>query len=129
MCYHFSVNNSKKGFFNMRNKKFDEYGHRIRNIEEILVIKENLKTYILTQDKEVICKYLGIWNDLKKEKGYDECTFIDMLDMLMQYECNEKYIDHSLCSIAIDIWDVLHPLSQNEAKEREILARKKLVWF
>lgn len=113
----------------MQNKKFDENGHRIRNMEEILVIKENLKTYILTQDKEVIYTYLDIWNDLKEEKGFNECTFIDMLDTLMEYRCNEKDLDHFLRVIATDIWDVLHPLSSNEAKERETLARKKLVWF
>lgn len=38
----------------MQNKKFDEYGHRIRNIEEILTIKENLKSYILTKDMQII---------------------------------------------------------------------------
>ena len=50
----------------MQNKKFDEYGHRIRNIEEILTIKENLKSYILTKDMQIIITYLDIWNDLKK---------------------------------------------------------------
>ncbi len=110
----------------MQNKKFDEYGHRIRNIEEILTIKENLKSYILTKDMQIISTYLDIWNDLKKEKGFNECSFFDML---IEYRYNEKDLDRSLRAIATDIWDVLHPLSPKEAKEREVLARKKLVWF
>ncbi len=103
--------------------KLDIYGDRIRDKNEINMIKEDLRQYLSSKDTGLIKKYLDNWGIISKQKGYSEESLLDVL------KDNINHQDRYLTALAIDIWDAFHPLSPKDAKRHNIMLRKRLKIF
>lgn len=100
--------------------KLDMHGDRIRKENEIDKIAENLRNYLSLADISYIKDYIDNWEMISKQKGYIEESLLDVLNASISHQ--EKY----LIALAIDIWDVFHPLSLEDAKRHNIMMRKKV---
>lgn len=105
----------------MVKQKWGMYGIRIRNNQEMTEIKNDIKQYMKTKNKDSLKKYNDKWDSIRKIKGFDENTIYELIDNMTP--CSELYIN----AAAADIWDVLHPLSPEEEKQRNRDARKAII--
>lgn len=107
--------------------KWNSYGVRYRDKREVEKIRFDITKYLRTKNTKYIQQYIDDWEEIKKVKCFKEDSFEELVNVTNQKIIESNRSTLLLSAIAMDIWDVYHPLTEEEQRERSRVARKKII--